>query len=119
MRCILAILIGLAGCAGTQELQDLRPNIDLSPVGCGHKWFQSGYSPTIQSACGASLSSRRDAQLNLALKHAWEVAHAKCPDACPPVALVDSVEAVDRHPDGVCRNDQVYFVQRIFVQCGQ
>ena len=118
MKYILAILIGLSGCAGTQELRDLRPAVDLSPVGCGHKWFQSGYSPTIQSACSLDRSSIRSAHRGLALDHAWEVARTKCPDVCPPVELSDSVEAVKRFPDGVCRDGLVYFTERIFVQCG-
>lgn len=112
------MVVYLTGCAGTKDLKNFRPEVDLSPVGCGYKWFQSGYSPTVHSSCDADRSTIREAQIALARSHAWEVAENRCPDSCPPRELADSVEAEDRYPDGVCRDGYTYFTTRVFFQCG-
>lgn len=110
-------LVCLSGCSGTNELQINRPEVDMSPVGCGYKWFQSGYSPTLERPCDQDRSDLQESQRVLALDHAWEVAETRCPTACPPIELQDSIEVEDQFPEGVCRNGYVYFTVRVFFQC--
>lgn len=107
----------LSGCAGTNEPPINRPQVDLTPVGCGYKWFHSGYSPTLERLCEMDRSDLVDAQRSLARDHAWDTARIRCPEACPPVELKDSIETDDQFPAGVCRNDIVYFTVRVFFQC--
>ena len=107
----------LGGCASTYEHGPLRPEVDLSPLGCGYKWFQSGYSPTLEMACDKDRSDLIDSQMALAREHAQEVAGARCPESCPPVELVDPGDPGDAFPDGVCNAGFVYFTTRLFFQC--
>lgn len=116
-RTVMLVLL-LAGCASSNDLRDLRPDVDLSPVGCGYKWFQSGYSPTIQIPCDQDRRPLKTEYQALARAHAWEVAQKRCPGACAPTELQDSVETDDRNPDGVCRGGYAYFSTRVFFQCG-
>ena len=113
-----AVSIALAGCAQT-ELTTHRPQVDTSPVLCGHKWFQSGYSPDLTVDCSADRASLRDAQTVLALEHAWEVARARCPSVCPPRELRDTVEWQPTSPDGICRGGRVYYTMRAFFECAE
>ena len=69
-------------------------------------------------ACGADRSGVRAAQTALATEHAWEVARIRCPEACPPMELADTVEWQPPAADGVCRDDRVYFTARVFFRCG-
>jgi hypothetical protein len=116
---ILAIVVCLSGCAGTTRIEDMRPQVDLSPVGCGYKWFQSGYSPTVEIPCDRDRAPMREEQTALARADAWEIAEERCPDACGPIELRDTVASEDRFPNGVCRNGYAYFSTRVFFQCGQ
>jgi hypothetical protein len=119
LKRIIAAILCLAGCASTTETPELRPRVDLSPVGCGYKWFQSGYGPTISISCDQDRSPLRDTHRALARTHAWEIARKRCPDACRPITLKDSIDQEDRFPDGVCRSGYAYFSVRVFFQCGE
>jgi len=119
MRSLLAVLVLLAGCAASDELRDLRPTVDLSPVGCGYKWFQSGYSPTIQIPCEQDRSTLRQEYKDTARADAWDVAQKRCPSSCAPTELQDTVQTEDRDPNGVCRGGYAYFSTRVFFQCGR
>ena len=116
--CLLLIILLFNGCSGTPRVPDLRPKVDLSPVGCGYKWFQSGYGPTLEMPCDEDRSPLRSEQIALAIDHAWETARTRCPQDCPPRELEDSVPAEDRFPNGVCSNGYAYFTTRVFFQCG-
>ncbi len=110
-------LVLIAGCSNTQPVGPLRPDMDMTPLGCGYKWFQSGYSPTLQMPCAQDRGPIAQAQMDLAGAHAREIANARCPAACPPVELVDPGGSGDAFPEGVCNNDFVYFTTRLFFQC--
>ena len=113
----LITLLSMAGCSSSQPAGPARPEIDMTPLGCGYKWFQSGYSPTLQMPCAQSRELIAEAQMALASAHAREIAEARCPAGCPPVELVDPGDPGDAFPDGVCSNDFVYFTTRLFFQC--
>lgn len=115
---IAGILLLFSGCASIENRGPLRPSIDLSPLGCGYKWFQSGYSPTLEMACDLDRSELIDEQMALASEHARQVAATRCPDACSPVELVDPGDPGNAFPDGVCNDGFVYFTTRLFFQCG-
>ncbi len=112
----LTLLLG--GCSSFDAPKRPRPQVDLSPLGCGYKWFQSGYSPTLEMDCAKDRRALVNAQMALAAEHAREVARTRCPEACPPVDLVDPGDPGDAFPDGVCNSDFVYFTTRLFFQCG-
>ena len=71
---LMFVLLLFGGCASTYEHGPLRPEVDLSPLGCGYKWFQSGYSPTLEMACDQDRSDLIDSQMALAREHAQEPA---------------------------------------------
>ncbi len=110
-------LLGISGCAGTSERAPMQPEIDLSPLDCGYKWFQSGYSPTLEIACDADRSHLIASQKKLASVHARDVAGTRCPQSCPPAELTDPGDPGDKFPDGVCNAGFVYFTTRLFFQC--
>lgn len=114
----MLLIVVAGGCTGSRPMPDLRPDVDLSPVGCGYKWFQSGYGPTLEIPCDQDRSAMRDEQKALAREHAWETARARCPDTCAPVELKDSIETEERFVNGVCRNDFAHYSTRVFFQCG-
>ena len=116
--CYAAAILLLSGCAGVKERGPLRPDVDLSPLGCGYKWFQSGYSPSMEMACDLDRSHLAEEQTELAREHAREVARNRCPTACPPVELVDPGDPGDAFPEGLCTSGFVYFTTRLFFQCG-
>ena len=89
----------------------------MTPLGCGYKWFQSGYSPTLDLPCDQDRQRLAGKQMELARAHAREIASARCPEACPPVELVDPGDPGDAFPEGVCNNGFVYFTSRLFFQC--
>ena len=113
----MLLVLGLTGCS-SNEPEPNRPSVDHTPVGCGYKWFQTGYSPYLVMDCAADRSALRAAQTELAVTHAWEVAKARCPGACPPRELTDTVDTPPNAPDGVCRGGRIYFTARVFLQCG-
>jgi len=118
MRFVLGLLlIMMSGCE-SQNLPPVRAAVDLHPVGCGYKWFQSGYSEYVPWPCSEDRSTLKASLLASAESRAWEIARQRCPAACPPQERKDTV--VWEHPseDGVCREDYVYFFNRIFFQCG-
>jgi len=116
MRLTILILLMLGGCT-QREFVVGAPHIDTSPVGCGYKWFQAGYSPTRSVDCEANRDFIRELDLQLAKENAWEVARERCPSACKPRELSDTVPIENRFPDGVCRNSNLYFTTRIFFVC--
>lgn len=87
-RLLFALLA--AGCSTTGEAPDPRPVIDLSPVSCGYKWFQSGYSPMIEIACEQDRSRFRAEKLALAEEHARTIANQRCPTTCAAIELEDT-----------------------------
>ena len=117
--CHVAALLLLCGCAGVKEREALQPDIDLSPLGCGYKWFQSGYSPSIEMACDLNRQHLAETQMELAREHAREVARTRCPADCAPVELIDPGDPGDAFPEGLCTSGFVYFTARLFFQCGQ
>ena len=112
----VAALIGLAGCAA-QDRQPFLPQPDLSPLGCGYKWFQTGYSPVRRVPCDADRSALHTGETALAEAHAWEVPRTRCPEACPPVPLQDTAATAPAFPEGRCYDGYVYYTFRIFAQC--
>lgn len=112
------VVLLVAGCKGMSPLPNLRPEVDLSLVDCGYKWFQSGYGPTLALPCEQDRSALRGEQRALAREHAWETARTRCPESCPPIEIEDSIEVEERFVDGVCRNGFAYFSTRVFFQCG-
>jgi hypothetical protein len=117
VRLLFFVMVFLGGCAA-QQTPVHRANIDTTPLGCGYKWFQAGYSDAQEFDCKLSRSSIRRHELLLANENAWDVALARCPQECKPVEIQDSVETVDRFPDGICRNGVLYFSTRVFFSCG-
>lgn len=119
MMRVLGVVALLAGCTPTEGVRGLRPQVDLSPVGCGYKWFQSGYGPTVQIPCNQDRAPLSEEHKALAREHAWEIAERRCPDACASVEIDDSVAVEDRTPNGVCRGGYAYFSARVIFQCGE
>ena len=117
-RSALLLALGLVGCSSTEPSLN-RPVVDLSPVGCGYRWFQTGYSPYLTMDCAADRSALKAAQTQLAIAHAWAVAAERCPSDCPPRELEDTVDTPPNAPDGVCREGRVYFTSRVFLECGR
>lgn len=116
-KILLLVVLALGGCAKS-ELRSLKAEIDMSPVDCGYKWFQSGYSPDIYIECELNRDHLQPEQTALAIDHAWSIANTRCPIKCPPRELKDTVEWENPSPDGVCRDGVIYFYSRLFFQCG-
>ena len=116
---VLACLSLLLTACASRAPPTNRPAVDLTELGCGYKWFQTGYSEYLNIACERDRTSIREAQTQLARAHAWDVARLRCPTECPPTELADTVEFDDNFPDGVCRGDKVYFLTRVFFACAQ
>ena len=114
---LLMFTLSLIGCAA-KTTGYLKPEIDMSPVGCGYKWFQSGYSPERRLDCRVDREWIHASEKSLAIEDAWRIARARCPEACPPEELEDSVATEDRLPEGRCQDDKVYYVSRVFFRCG-
>ena len=110
------LLLLITGCA-TREPPTNRVAVDVSPVGCGYRWFQSGYSPYLEIDCTADRDHLREAQILEATDHAWAVARERCPAACPPQRLEDTVEWQHPAPEGVCRDGVAYYFTRVFFHC--
>jgi hypothetical protein len=115
-RYLLSLLL-IGGCAAERDLGPVRPAIDVSPLGCDYKWFQSGYSPTIRVPCESDRSGLAEHNVQLASDHAWEIARQRCPSECGPIELQDSIDSTAAEPQGVCRNGYAYFSTRVFFQC--
>lgn len=115
----LLIAAFVAGGCATQNLSAPRPQVDLSPVGCGYKWFQSGYSADRLMDCSADRSEMHVREKQRAVEDAWRVARDRCPSVCPPIELQDSVPSADRLPEGRCQQGVVYYVSRVFFQCAE
>jgi hypothetical protein len=115
-RHFFLIVIIFGGCAVKPNLA-YQAKMDMTPLGCGYKWFQAGYSEAQEFDCNLSRISIRENELQLANENAWDVARARCPQECKPVEIQDSVETVERFPDGVCRNNVLYFSTRVFFSC--
>jgi len=109
----------IAGGCSTQSLPAPRPEVDLSPVGCGYKWFQSGYSPDRLIDCDHDRSELHGPEKQLAVEDAWRIARNRCPSACSPIELPDTVPSPDRLPEGRCDQGIVYYVSRVFFQCSE
>lgn len=108
----------LIGCSNRQPAFN-QPVIDMSPVDCGYKWFQTGRSPPLARDCSLTRGNElRADQEALAVSHAWEIAAGRCPAACPPKELRDTSVWEEPYPDGFCADDLVYYTARVFFQCG-
>jgi hypothetical protein len=70
-------------------------------------------------ACDLDRSTVKLQQTKLALEHAWFVATQRCPTACPPREIEEPVAWENHREDGVCRDDQAYFLSRIFFECAE
>jgi hypothetical protein len=114
---LFTILVS-SGCA-TKSFQENRPQLNMSPVGCGYKWFQSGYSPDRLLDCSEDRSELHAPEKQLAVADAWRIAISRCPNACPPIELSDSAAAEERWPEGRCDHGVVYYVSRVFFQCSE
>lgn len=113
----LIFVFAVAGCA-QRSLESARPNIDLSPLDCGYKWFQTGYSSDVLiENCAMDRSVFRDSLSQKAVAHAWEVGALRCPMECPPQELKDTVEWDNPLPDGSCKEGRLYYLARVFLQC--
>ena len=75
---ILLTGVLLTGCA-VFDNPPLKGELDLSPVGCRYKWFQSGYSPDLAKSCDAPREHQREEQTLLAQINAWDIAGQRCP----------------------------------------
>ena len=116
-RVVLIVWVVLTGCVTKNNFAP-TPHIDTTPLGCGYNWFQAGYSPTREFDCKQKRNAIRESELLLANESAWTVARARCPVNCQPREIQDSIESVDRFPQGVCRNGVLYFSTRIYFSCG-
>lgn len=121
--CLLAALLLipaiLAGCADRQPALN-KTEINLGPVDCGYKWFQTGRSPDLAIDCALPRGEEvRSSQTVFAIAHAWELARDRCPASCPPRALKDTSVWEEPNPDGVCESGYVSYTAREFFQCGQ
>jgi hypothetical protein len=116
-RIVTPLLLGLAGCAQPAlELPALA--VDVSPVDCGYKWFQTGYSPRVRvESCETGRDELRNRLTVEAVEHAWDTARVRCPVACPPAELSDTVEWENPLPDGSCKDDRLHYITRVFFQC--
>jgi len=113
----LILILAAAGCAQV-SLEPAAPSIDLSPLGCGYKWFQTGYSQNIRvKDCDADRSALRTEMMIQASAHAWEVGGMRCPAQCPPRELKDTTPWENPEPNGACLQGRVYFLTRVFLQC--
>jgi len=117
LRAVLLLLLFVGGCM-TREFTLDGPHVDTTPLGCGYKWFQAGYSPTQEFTCELSRESIKKHEMALATKNAWEVARTRCPKSCKPTELKDSVISEERFPEGICRNGTLYFSTRVYFLCG-
>ncbi len=116
--CIWLCVAALAAGCESRRLEFLQPEIDMSPVGCNYKWFQTGYSSQLPVVC----SEERGAdfhlmQTELAGQAAWDIAEQRCPASCPPRELKDPSVWTEPNPDGVCRQNLVYYTKRVFFGC--
>jgi len=113
----LCVAVYVAGCE-SRGLELLQPEIDMSPVGCNYKWFQTGYSPQLPVDCAQERSADFGlTQIDLASRAAWDVAEHRCPASCPPRELKDTSVWTEPYPDGVCRQNLVYYTKRVFFGC--
>ena len=113
----LVVMACLVGCATPQQIKTNRPTVDLSVLECGYRWFQTGYSQYYNLACDADRTFLKSRLTQAANAHAWEVAQKRCPARCPPVQLQETTPWKNPQADGVCREDNVYFLTRVFFQC--
>ncbi len=115
----LIVLLVVGGCQGAQ-FEAPQVEVDMSPLGCGYKWQQSGRSPGLEIDCEMPRSQEfGDAQRALAVENAWEIARERCPKACPPRTLPDPSKGPDRFPDGVCRDSRLVYSQAVLFECGR
>ncbi len=113
----LCVAAFVAGCE-SRRLELLQPEIDMSPVACNYKWFQTGYSPQLPADCSQERGAEfRLTQSDLANKAAWDVAAQRCPASCPPRELKDTSVWTEPYPNGVCRHNLVYYTKRVFFGC--
>lgn len=114
----LVILSLVATACGSQDIQTDILSIDMRPLDCGYKWFQTGRSPALTRSCdlprGEDLKAQ---QTQLAVGHAWSIAKERCPLECPPMELNDPSEWEEPFPNGACRDNHVYYTARVFFQC--
>ena len=114
----LSAMLSLSACA-SKNFDAPTAQIDLSPVECGYKWFQSGVSPGVQQNCDVPRTEQfKVAQQALAKENAWQIARERCPSACPPRELNDPTKGEERNPDGSCRDSRLYYGAQVFFQCG-
>ena len=111
----LVLLAMTAGCQSGDDFNRLRPAVDLSPLGCGYKWFQSGHA---MLTCAEYQATERDRLVELARADAWQIAKTRCPDTCPPIELEDPVADDGPSSQAGCRGGIAYFPSRVFFQCG-
>ena len=108
----------LMSCAAPAQMTN-RPNVNLSPLDCGYRWFQTGYSEYISMSCQDDRAPLKETQTRMAEDHAAQVALKRCPSECPPVEVQEPVLWDNPQADGVCREGRVYFLTRKFYQCSQ
>lgn len=111
---ILAAVAFTAGCHTSSDPRLLRPSVDLSPLSCGYKWFQSGHA---MLSCDEYQVAKRERLVELARADAWEIANQRCPVACPPVELKDTAETDGPASQAGCRGGIAYYPSRVFFQC--
>ena len=117
MRLVALSMLATA-CSSQQNVQTGVVNVDMRPLDCGYKWFQTGRSPALQRSCELARGEGLKAQqTQLAVAHAWSIAKERCPSACPPIELNDPSEWEEPYPNGMCRENQVYYTARVFFQC--
>ena len=106
----LVILSLVATACSSQDIQTGIVSIDMRPLDCGYKWFQTGRSPVLTRSCdlprGEDLKAQ---QTQLAVGHAWSIAKERCPLECPPIELNDPSEWEEPFPNGACRDNHVYY----------
>ena len=88
--------------------------MDMSPLGCGYTWSQSGHA---EMSCKDSGVMSKDDKVALAREDAWRIARERCPEECPPVEMKDTASPNDREHLGTCYSGMTYYPQRILFQC--
>ena len=113
------IAFGWLTACSSASLESSKVTIDMRPVGCDYKWFQTGTSPALRRSCALPRSEEiKIQQHDLALEHAWKIANQRCPAVCPPRELNDPSDWDEPFPNGTCRDGRVYYTARVFFRCG-
>ena len=107
-------IVALAGCSHGGSIQHQMPLVDMSPLGCGYKWIQSGHAAI---DCDQADAMPIKQKTLMATDDAWRIARERCPSTCPPRELRDTSAGPERPGSNDCHSGTIYFQKRVFFQC--